>query len=282
VRVHHLNCGTMNPRSRRLLNGDGGMFEPATLVCHCLLIETGDGLVLVDSGIGQADIADPATTLGSQFLSRTRPRLAVEETAVHQVRQLGFWPQDVRHIVLTHLHRDHAGGISDFLWATVHVHAAEHAAAMHPPTDKETASYRQHQWAHNPAWATYEAGSGEKWFGFDAVRQLNGLPPEILLIPLPGHTRGHSGVAVDAGTGWLLHAGDAYFCHHETHPTRPRTPPGLTLFQAMTQIDRDARHRNRRRLRELRAAHSDEVGIISAHDPAELAHHLDTGRYHSP
>ena len=48
MRVHHLNCGTMCPMSARLINGTGSYFERGRLVCHCLLIETNDGLVLVD------------------------------------------------------------------------------------------------------------------------------------------------------------------------------------------------------------------------------------------
>jgi hypothetical protein len=49
---HHLNTGTMCPIGRRLVNGTGGLFQRARMVCHCLLIETGDGLALVDTGIG--------------------------------------------------------------------------------------------------------------------------------------------------------------------------------------------------------------------------------------
>ena len=37
--------------------------------------------------------------------------------------------------------------------------------------------------------------------GFDGVRQLEGLPPEILMVPMPGHTWGHAGVAVAAACG---------------------------------------------------------------------------------
>jgi len=42
------------------------------------------------------------------------------------------------------------------------------------------------------------------------VRALPGARDDVLLIPLPGHSRGHCGVAVKTGEGWLLHCGDAY------------------------------------------------------------------------
>jgi hypothetical protein len=48
--------------------------------------------------------------------------------------------------------------------------------------------YRPSQWDEVERWKYYSAG-GEPWFGFEAVRDLDGLPKEILLIPLAGHTR---------------------------------------------------------------------------------------------
>jgi glyoxylase-like metal-dependent hydrolase (beta-lactamase superfamily II) len=263
----------MRPPSRRLVNGVGGLFEAGALVCHCLLIETDDGLVLVDSGLGLTDIRDPIGSLSPRFKRLTRPVLDPDETAVRQVARLGYQPTDVRHIVLTHLDVDHAGGITDFPWATVHVHADEHDAAMRRATAGERRRYRPHHWAHNPNWATYRGGDGEPWFGFEAIRQLDGLPPEIMLIPLAGHTRGHTAVAVDTGSGWLLHAGDAYFFHGESEPAFPRSTPFLRLFQHMVQIDGPARLGNQARLRDLRAGHDDRVEIFSAHDPVELVRH---------
>jgi len=273
MRVHHLNCATMRPPSRRLVNGIGGLFEAGVMVCHCLLIETDHGLFLVDSGLGLADIRDPVGSLGAQFVRLTRPRLDPDETALRQVVRLGYRPEDVRHVVLTHLDLDHAGGISDFPWATVHVHAREHDAAMHRRTSGERLRYRPNHWAYGPAWARYGSSDGEAWYGFNAVRQLDGLPPEILLVPLAGHTRGHAGVAIDTGTGWLLHAGDAYFFHGETDPVRPRSTPFLRLFQNLVQVDGPARRANQARLRELRAAHSNQIEVFSAHDQVELTRH---------
>jgi glyoxylase-like metal-dependent hydrolase (beta-lactamase superfamily II) len=270
VRVRHLNCGTMAPLSRKLVNGTGSLLVPARIICHCLLIESDDGLVLVDTGIGLHDIANPKEILGSWFLRAVRPRLDRDETAAHQVVHLGYSVQDVRHIVLTHLDVDHAGGIADFPHAHVHVSAAELNSARHPSTALERRRYRQAQWAHEPNWVEHSA-EGERWFGFEAVRALPGLAPEVLLVPLGGHTRGHVGVAVDTGhtdrPQWLLHAGDAYFFHGQLQ-AEPHCPPALRAFQVLMQTDKTTRLHNVRRLRSLAA--SGEVEIISAHDPVEL------------
>jgi glyoxylase-like metal-dependent hydrolase (beta-lactamase superfamily II) len=262
LRVHHLNCSTLcPPLARRLINPAGHM------VCHCLLVETGDGLVLVDTGLGVRDMSVPAR-LGMQFRYLVGPRNDVSESALYQVRQLGFSPADVRHIVLTHLDPDHAGGIADFPEATVHLHELEHRAGMNPGGYIEKNRYKAIQWGHRPRWRTYTA-RGEAWHGFEAVRDLEGLPPEILLLPLAGHTRGHSGVAVKSGGGWLLHAGDAYFHEGEMDPEADRGPAFMELFQASEEFDGVARARNRRRLRALKRDHKD-VTIFCAHDPLEL------------
>lgn len=268
MRVHHLNCATLRPPARRLVNGTGGLFEKATMVCHCLLVETDAGLVLIDSGFGTADLAAPVESLGGRFVRGVRPVLDPDETAIAQVRRLGFQPEDVRHVILTHLDLDHAGGISDFPWATVHLHEIEHNAGLNP-TRTERFRYRSNQWAHHPQWATYRR-TGEPWFGFEAVRDLAGLPPQFLLVPLFGHTRGHTGVAVDTGSGWLLHAGDAYFHHRESDPRAPKSTALLSLFQKMMQMDGPARLANQERLRQLRAGHDDQVRVFCAHDAVEF------------
>jgi glyoxylase-like metal-dependent hydrolase (beta-lactamase superfamily II) len=270
LKIHHLNCGTLCPFGGRLITGEGTLRERGKMICHCLLIETPrDGLVLVDTGFGSRDVADPKGKLGAPFVAVSGPLARVEETALHQVKQLGFSPEDVRNILVTHLDLDHAGGLGDFPKARVHLHEPEHRAAMNP-TWRERERYKPHQWEHRPAWALYPMASGEPWFGFPCVRSLEGLPPEILLVPLVGHSRGHSAIAVDTGAGWLLHAGDAYFFRGEIHENEPPCPAGLRIFQSLVEMDHAQRIGNQARLRALSRQHGGEVRIFCAHDPVEL------------
>jgi glyoxylase-like metal-dependent hydrolase (beta-lactamase superfamily II) len=267
VKVHHLNCGTMCPYGRRLMTGEGGLFDTAEMCCHCLLIETNRGLVLVDSGLGTDDVRTPAR-LGRPFLAAIRPQLREEETALARVQALGFRQEDVRHVVLTHLDLDHAGGIADFPDAKIHVFHAEIAAAM-APSLREKLRYVQAQWAHGPHWVGHRT-EGERWFGFDAVRAIDGLEPEILLVPLTGHTRGHCGIAVRNADRWMLHCGDAYFFRGEVE-TPAHCPIGMMAFQSLMQVNGKERLHNQARLRELNAAHRAEIDVFCAHDPVELS-----------
>ncbi|MCR6484206.1 MBL fold metallo-hydrolase [Amycolatopsis sp. OK19-0408] len=270
MKVHHLNCGSMRPAGGKLLDGEPGLLRRSELVAHCLLVETGDSLALVDTGFGAQAVARPGEWLGRPFMAMVGARVEAAETAVAQIKALGLDPADVRHIVMTHLDVDHAGGLADFPNAVVHVRAEEHQAATAPANAAEKNRYRAAQFTHSPLWSTYDE-TGEPWFGFDAVRSLKGLPEEILLVPLPGHTRGHTGVAVDTGDGWLLHAGDAYFFHGQLDPVAPSCPPGLTAFQNIVQTLRKPRLENLARLRELVREHADDVKVFSAHSPVELA-----------
>jgi glyoxylase-like metal-dependent hydrolase (beta-lactamase superfamily II) len=316
MRIHHLNCGTLRPFGGRRVNGSRPPFLTARLVCHCLLIETEQRLVLVDTGFGLIDIdrlsrplaalrprpqLDRTDTARRQLLRHaysrfaTRPRLDPEETAVRQVARLGYSPEDVSDIVLTHLDLDHAGGLPDFSGARVHVDEAEYDFAMSAATLAERSMQRfrywPYQWAHDPDWVTYGRGAGESWFGFQGVRELEGLP-EIALVPLPGHSPGHSGVAVRleapsavTGAGWLLHAADAYFDHREIDPVAPRSTPGLTSFQRSLEFDPSARRESRTLLRELARAHGGELEMFCSHDPVELDRYGDAdacrGRKHT-
>jgi len=57
TKVFHLNCGTMQPLGGRLLNR-----SPALITCHCLLVETRGELLLVDAGVGLADMESSSPT----------------------------------------------------------------------------------------------------------------------------------------------------------------------------------------------------------------------------
>jgi glyoxylase-like metal-dependent hydrolase (beta-lactamase superfamily II) len=241
----------------------------ARLACHCLLVETARGLVLVDTGFGLRDVADPWSRLSRFFLFLMSPEFREEMTAIRQIERLGFDPRDVTDILLTHLDFDHAGGLDDFPHAQVHLLHGEQQAAMRRETILDRMRYRPQQWSTQANWNLYDAGEGDTWNGFRCVRSVGNLPPEILLVPLIGHTYGHAGIAVDIGKGWLLQAGDAYFWHAEMNH-HPSCTPGLRFYQWMMEKNRKARLWNQQRLRELSNRQGAEVTIFSGHDPIEF------------
>jgi glyoxylase-like metal-dependent hydrolase (beta-lactamase superfamily II) len=266
MKIHHLNCGSV-----RTIEPTYDGPPPAPAVNHCLLVETdSDGLVLVETGLGLADVRDPAATLDPAWIEMAEPLLDEDETAVRQIARLGYEPSEVRHILLTHLDVDHCGGLPDFPEAQVHVLSAELAAAL---AGAPSTRYRPAHWAHDPHWVTYDDEGGEDWFGFTAIRP-KGLPPGFRLVPLGGHTAGHTGVAVLDGDRWLLHCGDAYYYHREIGDLK-EPHPLLDVVQTQSEVHRDLRLGTQARLRELLRDHGDRVELFSAHDPWELARYLD-------
>jgi len=239
--IHFLNCFTCNARVPATLH-TGGL---------SLLIETDQGLVLVDTGLGQDDVVHKPGILRLFRLATIAP-LVPAEAAVRQVARLGYNPEDVRHIVLTHMHFDHCGGLPDFPHATVHIHRREYAAFTGRPRRWTDLAYVRRHIAHGPEFVLYEE-SGDPWLGLPAIR----LPfdPEMWLVPLFGHTRGHCGVAIRTGAGWLFHVGDA-----GTAGLQYDVPEWLCRLVLGPHVGR---------LREFAAAHAG-VRVTSGHMPLDF------------
>jgi len=106
--------------------------------------------------------------------------------------------------------------------------------------------------------------------GFSAVRAILGTRDEVLLVPLPGHTRGHCGVAVRRANDWLLHCGDAYFHHAEVEPQFGAAPKGVRFFESLVDVDGAQRRANQARLQELARAAAGDVKLICSHDLSDF------------
>ncbi|WP_329238747.1 MBL fold metallo-hydrolase [Actinoallomurus sp. NBC_01490] len=241
---------------------------PGGLVCHVLLVETPTCLVLVDTGLGLKYADDPASRFGpARFY--VRPVFDEAEAAITHVTRLGFDPQDVRHIVLTHFDADHTGGLADFPWAQVHLTAAENFAALHPKGAVERGRYLPSHRRHRPILVEHTPAEGQAWRGFAGAEELADIAPGIVLINLPGHTRGHAAVAIDATDHWVLHAGDSFY-HHAQIDGTGKAPTALTAMERLMAHDWRRVQANHRRLTELSRTADPRLLLVNAHDPSLL------------
>lgn len=260
MKIQHLNCGTLRPAD--------AAFGGTEFVCHCLLLDLGGRFVLVDTGIGLRDIADPAGRLEQWFVERMQPALIASETAIAQVTRMHGDPQQVSDIILTHLDRDHVGGLADFPWAQVHTSPDARSTMFGRRVGRDRDRILDTQWAHEVRWADIPFPLDD-WNGFRSW----GLPglegTGIMLIDLPGHSKGHAGVAVPTSQGWLLHAGDAYF--HDSQLSNPHeVPEPIMAFAAATEENRHDRERTERALATLSRR---GVTVVPSHDPAPFHRH---------
>jgi glyoxylase-like metal-dependent hydrolase (beta-lactamase superfamily II) len=226
--------------------------------------------VLVDSGIGTLDIESPRR-LGRAALL-LRPRLRHEETAAYQVAALGYRTSDVQHIVATHLDYDHIGGASDFPAARIHTTAGELRTARTQRSLPDRFRYRRQHVEALTHIDTYD-GVGEELLGFTGAHPINGVR-DMWLVPLPGHTAGHAGVALRVGgRGWLFHAGDAFFDHHAIGFTAsPRTlrVRAVSVMEGLLAAEQNKVAQNHARLRDLAHTKTASVQVFCSHDPVML------------
>ncbi len=173
---------------------------------RCLLIEHPDGLVLIDTGAGTKEDQKFIDIYGME-LKADVPEQRPDETALETgIRAAGFEPEDVRVVINTHLHFDHAGGntrrdaegaiVPAFTNATYVVQAGEYAWATHT-NERTAASYFP------PNFSPLQA-SGQLQLIDGDVEIVRGITARVT----PGHVPFHQSLLVESGTERACFLGD--------------------------------------------------------------------------
>ncbi len=191
MRLTVLDYGELELALDVLVPGDGGG-RRATIAVPGYLIETDDGhAILVDTGLPGAYHDDPVAAIRADGFGGWlwRARASADNLPAAQLAGLGLSPANVTHLVVTHTHFDHAGGLADFPDATLVVHRAE---KERPP------AYPRFAWPPN---ARYQIVDGDA-----------DLAPGVRLLHTPGHTPGHCSLLVTLpNTGPVILAIDALY-----------------------------------------------------------------------
>jgi len=247
IQIHHLNCVDIQSS------------QYGQAIGHCLLLETPDKLILIDTGIGLLDTQKPKERIGSQFIDLVGFRFNEQNTAIRQIEALGLNPAKVTDCVISHLDNDHIGGLADFPKANVHISLEEYESFK-----SGNPRYLPAPLVHNPTIITYPK-SAETWFGFEARKLKIDFETNLYLIPLFGHTLGHCGVALQHQGRWLLYVGDAYYLKaeltDEQHPVDE-----LATIRADDNAQRMA---TLNKLKSFSKEHP-EIEMFGYHDPAEF------------
>ncbi|WP_321845857.1 N-acyl homoserine lactonase family protein [Paraburkholderia bannensis] len=209
IRPHHY-CGEAgrSPLGRKIdMMRDKDWLE--NLPIYTYLIEHPEGNFLVDSG-------DTAENSSKAYLPRWHPffqhhvlvKVAPGEEAGDQLRAMGLNPaKDLKGVILTHMHHDHAGGLHYFPHTPIYVSRENFMLAN---------SFRGTILGCLPM-------HFPKWFApvlVDLTDEPCGPFPQsypitrdkrILLVPTPGHMRGHLSVVVRTPDVTYMLAGDATY-----------------------------------------------------------------------
>ncbi|MBV7332290.1 N-acyl homoserine lactonase family protein [Chloroflexi bacterium TSY] len=218
MNIHTLEIGKVKvTQNWRIGRGDGikrmmnTLFDSEFtdwLPIYVWVIEHPEGLIVIDTGI-PADANKriwfppfmPLVQRAAKF------DMTPEQEVGPQLRQLGFSPDDVRRVVMTHLHQDHDGGLHHFPKAEFIVSRREWAAAT--GFKGRLGGYLNQRWPDwfQPRLVDFDQGP----FGPFASHETLTKSEDIHLVPTPGHSPGHLSVILVAGELSIVFAGDASY-----------------------------------------------------------------------
>ena len=217
------------------------------LALRCLLIEHDDGLVLIDTGIGNKENIKFIDIYGVDNAGHDG-RTRLEDA----LRELGHGPDDIRWVINTHLHFDHAGGDLSreglsFPRARYVVQRGELEFARH--TNERTAgSYL----AHNFEGVPFQLIDGE-------VQIL----PGIRALPTPGHVPFHQSILIESGGEKACFVADVV-------PTAAHLPlPWIMGYDLQPLVTLETRRRLYQR------AEAEQWLLVFEHDPTIVSGRLE-------
>ncbi len=183
------------------------------LPLQCFLIDHHDGLVLFDTGIDPAIMSDRGyikQAIGRFLLPRIfRLQVTDADRIDHVLSGAGIAASDIRTVVISHLHFDHVGGISQFPQADLLVSDREWAILSEPHPEREWI-LREHIELPAAKWQqlSFEPTDDPLFEGFDGIHDVAG-DGSMILLPTPGHTPGSMSMLLRQD-GWdpILLVGD--------------------------------------------------------------------------
>jgi glyoxylase-like metal-dependent hydrolase (beta-lactamase superfamily II) len=183
-------------------------WEDDTLPVNAYVVEHPGGRCLFDAGQSAAATQPGYFPAWHPFLRLARFELDPSDELVTQLERIGIPPYSVDHIVLSHLHTDHVGGIGAFRSAEILVGDIEWRRAR--GIRGRLRGYLPRHWPDGMRVRTV-ATNGPALGPFAGTYDLLG-DGRLTIVPTPGHTPGHLAMVVRGdGRTWLL-AGD--LAHH--------------------------------------------------------------------
>jgi glyoxylase-like metal-dependent hydrolase (beta-lactamase superfamily II) len=196
-----LHVGDCHGKEGQVVEGGGGHVVPMPVYAWVLEHPT-EGLVAID--VGYPEESEKGGSAYPGKVARDVLQLGPTRALRGALREIGRAPEELRTIVVTHLHGDHAGGVMDLPGATLVVSSGEWwtLGSRKGPLGDDARAWRGHGKRREIAYNDGPMGP------FAAHEDLFG-DGSVLLFPTPGHTAGHSSVLVNLPGAPVLLLGDA-------------------------------------------------------------------------
>ena len=268
VRLHPLNTGELpgppawfEREEGRLapLHALGLRVDPSTFMripVPAFLVEhPGAGPMLIDTGLHPSVAVDPKQNLG-RLLAMTAARgvkMNSEQAVPAQLRARGLDAVDIRLVLITHMHLDHASSISEFPEATFVLSKQEwDVLESAKPTDGYVK--RQYDFGFDFRTFDFDSPGTESFASFGRSFDLFG-DGSVRAVFTPGHTHGHTSYVLRLREREVLIAGDAIYTMR-------------TLNESVLPYKMADEHHFRRSLKEIQRYRERTPGalIIPGHD----------------
>jgi glyoxylase-like metal-dependent hydrolase (beta-lactamase superfamily II) len=217
TKVHAIRTGSVRVKRSQMAGRGSGIARLGHVLVdpdwsdwvpiHAWLIEHDQGLILVDTGETARVHQRGYHPRWHPFFRRaSRFRVAPDEELGPQLERMGVRTRDIREVVLTHLHTDHAGGLAHVIGRKTWLHPIEWRRAQ--GVRGQVQGYLPHRW---PQWWDPEPLRFEP-FAFGPFRERMALTSrgDVFAVPTPGHTPGHVSVIVQ-GAPSIFIAGDTSY-----------------------------------------------------------------------
>lgn len=215
IKIHAIQTGRVRIKQSQVKRKPGGplrlLFDPdwsEWLPIFSWVIEHPEGIIVVDTGETSRTATPGYHPRWHPFYRRSTVfDVKPEEEIGPQLRAMGIGPKDVRTVILTHLHTDHAGGLHHFPHSRILVPGREYQSAR--GWMGKLNGYLPHRW---PTWfAPVEIPFAPAAHGPFAQSYPVTKAGDVLVVPTPGHTPDHVSVIVQTADRNYFLAGDASY-----------------------------------------------------------------------
>ena len=262
------NTAWVHTRERLILRG-GRWGKRVSLPVRIGVLERPDGVVLIDAGYSPEAISVAGRSLGLRLYSWVfAPELLPDGDPEHVLRDMGYAPDDVTAIVLTHFHVDHVSALARFPKARV---------IAHRPTYDQIVKRGFFANLHRGVFAELlpddmpsrleditEKQSVEAPLGLGPAWDVFG-DQSVLAVDLPGHAEGHLGLCFPNAERPFLYATDAQWTMPALRGRAPGFPASTVAEDAMAAALSTAR---------IAAFHDAGGEVMLCHDPQMTRHDL--------